>query len=112
MILTEQLAVMDLLALGRFVLLPEDDLTLAVVLKGPMFGFTDNEDLFPLAYNRSGTLWEALKKASSSSSIYQIAYERLAKLRGRANYTPPQTQRVGLFQRVSQQEILKTVIED
>src|SRR4029450_6910404 len=35
--LTEQLAVMDLMALGDCLLLPEDDLTLAVVLKGPAF---------------------------------------------------------------------------
>ena len=34
LILTEQLAVQDLVALGRFLLLPEDDLTLATVLRG------------------------------------------------------------------------------
>ncbi len=89
MILTEQLAVMDLLALGRFVLLPEDDLTLAIVLKGPLFGFTDNDDLFPLAYQRKGTLWDALKKESSSKTKYKAAYTRLAELQARADYTPP-----------------------
>ncbi|MGY9005801.1 MAG: UvrD-helicase domain-containing protein, partial [Alphaproteobacteria bacterium] len=40
MVLTEQLAVMDLMALGQFLLLPEDDLTLACVLTGPFIGFT------------------------------------------------------------------------
>jgi ATP-dependent helicase/nuclease subunit A len=89
MILTEQLAVMDLLALGRFVLLPEDDLTLAVVLKGPMFGFTDNDDLFPLAYQRTGTLWGALKKACGDNAKYREAYKRLKELRARADYMPP-----------------------
>ena len=87
MVLSEQLAVMDLLALGRFVLLPEDDLTLAVVLKGPLFGFDDNEDLFPLAYGRKGTLWAALKNADRPD--YRQAYERLSELLARADYLPP-----------------------
>jgi ATP-dependent helicase/nuclease subunit A len=89
MVLTEQLAVMDLLALGRFVLLPEDDLTLAVVLKGPLFGFTDNDDLFPLAYQRPGTLWAALKKACGKNAKYLGAFERLSELLARADYMPP-----------------------
>jgi ATP-dependent helicase/nuclease subunit A len=89
MILTEQMAVMDLLALGRFLLLPEDDLTLAVVLKGPLFGFTDNEDLFPLAFGRPATLWAALKKAAADQSKYAHAYARLSALRARADYMPP-----------------------
>ncbi len=41
MILTKQLVIEDLVALGRFVLLPEDDLTLAAVLKGPLCGLDD-----------------------------------------------------------------------
>src|SRR5690606_26670322 len=49
MVLTDQLAVMDLMALARFVLLPEDDLNLAVVLKSPFVGCDDNQ-LFELAY--------------------------------------------------------------
>jgi len=89
MVLTEQLAVMDLLALGRFVLLPEDDLTLAVVLKGPLFDFRDNEDLFPLAYQRAGTLWAVLKKASKGNAKYLKAHARLKKLMARADYMPP-----------------------
>jgi len=37
--LTEPLAVQDLMALGRFLLLlPEDDLTLAALLKSPLSG--------------------------------------------------------------------------
>ena len=37
--LTEQLAVMDLMALGDCLLLPEDDLTLAALLKSPAVQF-------------------------------------------------------------------------
>ena len=65
MLLTEQLAVMDLLALVRFVLLPEDDLTLATVLKGPLLGF-DDADLFSLAHGRPGSLWKALRQAAET----------------------------------------------
>jgi ATP-dependent helicase/nuclease subunit A len=89
MILTEQLAVMDLLALGRFLLLPEDDLTLAVVLKGPLFGFRDNEDLFPLSFGRPGTLWSALTQTAADNPKYAHAHERLSALRSRADFMPP-----------------------
>ena len=37
MILTDQLAVMDLMAFGKFLLLPEDDLNLANLLKSPFW---------------------------------------------------------------------------
>ena len=43
--LIDEIAVMDLVALGDALLLPEDDLTLAAVLKSPLFGLGE-EDLF------------------------------------------------------------------
>ncbi len=57
--LTDQLAVLDLLALGDVLLLPEDDLSLACVLKSPIFGLSE-EALFALAHNRQASLWQAL----------------------------------------------------
>ena len=60
--LAEELAVQDLVALGQFLLLPEDDLTLATVLKGPLFGITEDE-LFLLAYDRGKErLWTRLRR--------------------------------------------------
>ena len=47
--LMDQLAVQDLVALADMLLMPEDDLALAVVLKSPFFGL-DDEALFDLAY--------------------------------------------------------------
>ena len=47
---TDQLAVQDLVALVDFLLMPDDDLTLAVLLKSPLFGF-DDDDLFALAHD-------------------------------------------------------------
>ncbi len=57
MILSEQLAVQDLFAMARFCLCPEDDLTLATILKSPFMGWSE-EELFTLAYNRKGSLWQ------------------------------------------------------
>jgi len=51
MVLTEQMAVMDLIALADALLLPEDDLALASVLKSPLFGL-DDDALFEIAYGR------------------------------------------------------------
>ncbi len=88
MVLTEQLAVMDLMALGRFLLLPEDDLTLAEVLKGPLFGL-DDDDLFALAWRRDGTLWEALRRRAGERPVWQAAKDGLGRLLDRADFVPP-----------------------
>ncbi|MBP1851828.1 double-strand break repair helicase AddA [Rhizobium halophytocola] len=50
--LTSHIAVQDLLALGRFVLLQADDLSLAALLKSPLFNRTE-EELYGLAAYRS-----------------------------------------------------------
>ncbi|GAA0642207.1 double-strand break repair helicase AddA [Brevundimonas lenta] len=50
----------DLLALGRAAMFPEDDLTLAGVLRSPLCD-VDEQGLFDLAQSRSGSLWQALK---------------------------------------------------
>jgi ATP-dependent helicase/nuclease subunit A len=59
--LTEQLAVMDVLAFCEALLLPEDDLTLAAVLKSPLVGL-EEEELFALAHGRADSLFAALLK--------------------------------------------------
>ena len=41
--LTSHIAIQDLLALGRFMLLPEDDLSLAALLKSPLFDLSEDE---------------------------------------------------------------------
>lgn len=57
MILGEQIAVQDLLAVARFCLCPSDDLTLAEILKSPLIGW-DEEELFSVSYGRKGSLWQ------------------------------------------------------
>lgn len=88
MVLTEQLAVMDLMALGRVLLLPEDDLTLATVLKGPLIGLSE-EQLFELAWNRRGSLWSALRAQAVEKEAFRRALDFLSQLMAAADYRPP-----------------------
>lgn len=50
----------DLLALGRAALYPEDDLTLAGLLRSPLCD-VDEQGLFDLAQGRPGSLWRVLR---------------------------------------------------
>jgi len=88
MILTEQLAVMDMMALGAFALLPEDDLTLATVLKSPLIGFNDQE-LYDLAYGRKGSLWAELQRRHEEDTSWSEAFEVLNGLLNKADFMPP-----------------------
>lgn len=85
--LGEELAIQDLLAMARFVLLPQDDLNLAALLKSPLIGLSEDE-LFTLAWNRPGHLWRALRERSGELS-YATAYRRLSDWLRRADYVTP-----------------------
>jgi ATP-dependent helicase/nuclease subunit A len=63
--LIDEIAVQDLLALGDFICLPEDDLALAALLKSPLLGF-DDDDLLHIAAEREGSLWQSLGAAAAS----------------------------------------------
>ena len=78
LILTEHIAVMDLMALADALLLPQDDLALATVLRSPLFGFSD-EDLFTVAYDRGRIpLRDALaRRASDGELLAAAAHARL-----------------------------------
>jgi ATP-dependent helicase/nuclease subunit A len=84
--LLEHIAVMDLMALGRIMLLPEDDLSLAAVLKSPLIGL-DEETLFALAYDRKGSLWGELGAATDEAS--RAARARLDAWRAEAGWRDP-----------------------
>ena len=88
MVLTEHLAVMDLIALGRFTLLPDDDLNTATVLKGPFIEM-DEDALFALAHCRDGTLWNALRARAAERPDFTTAAAILSRLLGAADYQPP-----------------------
>ena len=78
LVLTEHIAVMDLMALADALLLPHDDLALASVLRSPLFGFSD-QDLFDIAAERGRkTLRTAL--AEHSGEKFTEANARLEAL--------------------------------
>ncbi|MGC6485800.1 MAG: UvrD-helicase domain-containing protein, partial [Candidatus Puniceispirillales bacterium] len=82
--LNEDIAVRDLLALGRAVLLPEDDLTLATVLKSPLFGLTE-EALFRLAHDRGETrLVQRLAGLADHDPVMAAAHEGFTRFLGLA----------------------------
>jgi ATP-dependent helicase/nuclease subunit A len=86
--LVEQIAVQDLVALGRFAILPEDDLTTATLLRSP-FCTVDEESLLELCHGRSRTLWWELSRRRSERPEYAEAHEFLADMLGRADLVPP-----------------------
>lgn len=69
--LNEQIVVADLLSLAKFILLPDDDLNLACLLKSPLFNL-DDDDLFNLCYKRGNdSVWNRL--------LQDVRYEKQAK---------------------------------
>ncbi|TAL37440.1 MAG: double-strand break repair helicase AddA [Alphaproteobacteria bacterium] len=91
MALREQIAVMDLVALGEVLLFPKDDYKLACVLKSPIIGLNDQQ-LENLAVGRSGDLWEALKTKAAdkkADKIYHDAFEYLSGLQKNMNAERP-----------------------
>ncbi len=81
-------AVEDLVVLGRTLLLPEDDLTLATALKTPLIGL-DDDDLMRLAPGRSGSLRAALREAAASEPRYGAVEARLTELTAEAGRCGP-----------------------
>lgn len=83
--ITDHLAVKDLLALAQFLLLPEDDYTLACLLKSPLYNLSE-DDLFTLCHGRGDTsVWEQLK----GPGVCPAAEEELSFLLSRADYGSP-----------------------
>ena len=75
---------MDLIAAGHAALLPQDDLTLAAVLKSPLIGF-DDDNLLRLAPNRKSSLFAAL--GHSGEARDKAAYETIVRWRARTAET-------------------------
>jgi ATP-dependent helicase/nuclease subunit A len=74
--------------LADALLLPQDDLALAVALKSPLFGL-DEDDLFALAWDRKGSLRASLSKQAAASSKFQDALKRLERCERRFKQETP-----------------------
>ncbi len=86
--LVEQIAVQDLLALCDVLLLPDDDLQLAALLKSPLCG-VDEAALLALAWGRPGSLWAALLRQRGTETALGLAATWLARLADRADLITP-----------------------
>ncbi|WP_138422211.1 double-strand break repair helicase AddA [Maritimibacter alexandrii] len=78
-----EMAVKDLTALLSFLATPEDNLSLASVLRSPLFGLSEDQ-LYRLAYGREGYLWRALW-----DSGHRRVVEALSDLRDQADFLRP-----------------------
>lgn len=109
MTLTEEISVMDLLAVAGFALQPRDDLTLATILKSPLIGL-DEEELFQLCHGRKGHLWDAVRdqkpeianwlKTRMERSGYHTPYEFFAEILNTPCVADGRTGRRALYARL------------
>ncbi|NDC58440.1 MAG: double-strand break repair helicase AddA, partial [Alphaproteobacteria bacterium] len=77
MVLRDEAAVEDLMALLRVALDPTDDLALCVLLKSPFIGLTDDDrDIFPLAHGRvdGETVHGRLRASADPAHAYAKAF--------------------------------------
>ncbi|MDE2239092.1 MAG: UvrD-helicase domain-containing protein, partial [Rhodospirillales bacterium] len=88
MVLPEQPAVSDMLALCDALLLPEDDLAFAQFLVSPLGGLSD-ESLMELAMNRPGSLVGALYARADERAEWQAPKAFYEALRARADFDTP-----------------------
>ena len=88
LVLTDQPAVQDLMALCDALLLPEDDLTLACVLTSPLGGVSD-DSLMRLAAERRGSLWRTLRERAAEQPDWAAAWAFLSSLAARADFAGP-----------------------
>lgn len=87
--LTAHIAVQDLLALGKFLLQPHDDLSLAAVLKSPIFSLSD-DDLFRIGWKRgkSNSLYQALHRRAQQEPWLASVVETLDRWQNKAGFSP------------------------
>ncbi len=88
--LSTHLFIKDMQALSDFLLLPQNDMALALILKSPIIGMTE-EDLCALAaHDRQGSLWCALKnRARKNEAPFHNAYVLLRRLLNKVDYLTP-----------------------
>ncbi|MGE0563356.1 MAG: double-strand break repair helicase AddA [Pseudolabrys sp.] len=88
LVLTEHIAVMDLMVLADALLLPDDDLALATALKSPLFNF-DDDQLFKLAWGRTTSLRSTLRAKTSDDPMFAAAARALDRLADAAQAMSP-----------------------
>jgi ATP-dependent helicase/nuclease subunit A len=91
LLLKEQLPIMDFMALGRFLINPEDDYSLACILKSPLIndgkGISE-ETLLMLCYDRHVSLWQRLEEECPKLGI-EGDYKFLESLLKNVDWSTP-----------------------
>jgi ATP-dependent helicase/nuclease subunit A len=88
LVLTQHIAIIDLMALADALLLTQDDLALAVALKSPLFGF-DDDLLFELAWERRASLRATLAARAADRVEFAAADALLRRCDVRARHERP-----------------------
>ena len=73
----------DFVSLIKFLLMPDDDLSLAEVLKSPLINISE-EELFALSYGRKNSLWSSVLKSNHATAV-----EYLKELFNKIDYIRP-----------------------
>jgi ATP-dependent helicase/nuclease subunit A len=68
LILSDQIGVQDLMSLARFARLPDDEFSLACLLRSPLLG-CEEEELMRLALNRPSSLWTSVQNQASPALV-------------------------------------------
>ncbi len=97
--LSEHAVFQDLMALGRAALFPNDDLTLAGVLRSPLCDLSE-DDLYAIARGRSGALWQALRERAGTDPAAREAVELVAGFRAASRDRTPFDLYAGLLNRL------------
>jgi ATP-dependent helicase/nuclease subunit A len=89
LVLTSHIAILDLLAAARITLQPDDDLSLAALLRSPIFGMTD-EALTTLASERHGaiSLLDRLKDRATEDAGLKSILTDLQRWRDEVDFIP------------------------
>ena len=90
LLLASHIAIKDLMSLGRVLLLPEDDLSLAALLKSPLVGLGE-EALFQLAAHRGKgvSLFSRLREAAQDDPLLTEIVAKLDDWASEAAFRPP-----------------------
>lgn len=87
LVLADHIAVQDLMAIGRFALQPDDDLSLAALLKSPIFGVCE-EKLMAIAHHRRGSLHAAIRTACETDAELRLVCDQLQIWRDEVGFMP------------------------
>ena len=91
LVLTRHIAIQDLMAVGRFMLLPEDDLSLAALSKSPLMELSEEDLMFAAAGRGKGmSLWHRFRAlAEDGNAVFAGTVDMIASWRRLAERQNP-----------------------